>query len=251
MSVKPSAAMASAVFLSMFSRHRLASCGSSKRRACAGRHVSARSRPSAPGRPQAVVQGAGRSHGLSEALPGPPLNAVAPSDGRLRAWWAGLTPGRRAQAPLEGHGRPARTTSGTRKSVPETCCVRNHAWGGGAREGTPGLGPPRTPGRALCSGPGQGTARGHSPQQVAGNSPHVTVRALALQSNSGRSEPKAKSWQIQLVWRGLRLSWEGASTCAQVPPASPARKAIWLSTQSPRDLLKETKATAFLPTPEP
>lgn len=107
MSVKPSAAMASAVFLSMFSRHRLASCGSSKRRACAGRHVSARSRPSAPGRPQAVVQGAGRSHGLSEALPGPPLNAVAPSDGRLRARWAGLTPGRRAQAPREGHGRPA------------------------------------------------------------------------------------------------------------------------------------------------
>lgn len=247
MSVKPSAAMASAVFLSMFSRHRLASCGSSKRRACAGRHVSARSRPSAPGRPQAVVQGAGRSHGLSEALPGPPLNAVAPSDGRLRAWWAGLTPGRRAQAPREGHGRPAGhgslylrlAASGTVPGV------------GGAREGTPGLGPPRTPGRALCLGPGQGTARGHSPQQVAGNSPHVTVRALALQSNSGRSEPKAKSWQIQLVWRGLRLSWEGASTCAQVPPASPARKAIWLSTQSPRDLLKETKATAFLPTPEP
>lgn len=33
MSVKPSAAMASAVFLSMLSRHRLASCGSSKSRA--------------------------------------------------------------------------------------------------------------------------------------------------------------------------------------------------------------------------
>lgn len=33
MSVKPSAVMASAVFLSMFSRHRLASCGSSKSRA--------------------------------------------------------------------------------------------------------------------------------------------------------------------------------------------------------------------------
>lgn len=36
MSVKPSAVMASAVFLSMFSRHRLASCGSSKSRAWRG-----------------------------------------------------------------------------------------------------------------------------------------------------------------------------------------------------------------------
>lgn len=180
-----------------------------------------------------------------------PARAPSKRRGTQRRTAAGMVGRANPGEARPGPSRGPRTTSGTRKSVPETCCVRNHAWGGGAREGTPGLGPPRTPGRALCSGPGQGTARGHSPQQVAGNSPHVTVRALALQSNSGRSEPKAKSWQIQLVWRGLRLSWEGASTCAQVPPASPARKAIWLSTQSPRDLLKETKATAFLPTPEP
>lgn len=39
MSVKPSAVMASAVFLSMFSRHRLASCGSSNSRAYEGQHI--------------------------------------------------------------------------------------------------------------------------------------------------------------------------------------------------------------------